>query len=85
MTESGGISSGSAVKRRVAYFYDQEIGNYHYGQGHPMKGPNDSQSCRELWTVQKDGCFPPKACFCSPTYPFPLRRLYKFLKSYQPR
>jgi hypothetical protein len=27
----------SDVKRRVAYFYDSEIGNYHYGQGHPMK------------------------------------------------
>ena len=25
------------TKRRVAYFYDVEIGNYHYGQGHPMK------------------------------------------------
>jgi acetoin utilization deacetylase AcuC-like enzyme len=25
------------VKRRVSYFYDPEIGNYHYGQGHPMK------------------------------------------------
>lgn len=24
-------------KRKVAYFYDAEIGNYHYGQGHPMK------------------------------------------------
>lgn len=23
--------------RRVSYFYDAEIGNYHYGQGHPMK------------------------------------------------
>ena len=28
--------TGSA-KKRVAYFYDAEIGNYHYGQGHPMK------------------------------------------------
>jgi hypothetical protein len=27
---------GSA-KRKVAYFYDTEVGNYHYGQGHPMK------------------------------------------------
>ena len=27
----------SGVKKRVAYFYDAEIGNYHYGQGHPMK------------------------------------------------
>lgn len=26
-----------STKRRVAYFYDSEIGNYHYGQGHPMK------------------------------------------------
>mmetsp|Transcript_25343 Transcript_25343/g.47617 ORF Transcript_25343/g.47617 Transcript_25343/m.47617 type:complete len:425 (+) Transcript_25343:46-1320(+) len=24
-------------KKRVSYFYDAEIGNYHYGQGHPMK------------------------------------------------
>jgi hypothetical protein len=27
----------SMVKRRVSYFYDPDIGNYHYGQGHPMK------------------------------------------------
>lgn len=26
-----------AVKRKVSYFYDPDIGNYHYGQGHPMK------------------------------------------------
>jgi histone deacetylase 1/2 len=26
-----------AVKRRVSYFYDPDVGNYHYGQGHPMK------------------------------------------------
>eukprot|EP00850_Spirogloea_muscicola_P000515 SM000002S05595 [mRNA] locus=s2:1103890:1114523:+ [translate_table: standard] len=26
-----------ARKRRVAYFYDAEVGNYYYGQGHPMK------------------------------------------------
>lgn len=25
------------VKRRVSYFYDPEVGNYHYGQGHPFK------------------------------------------------
>ena len=30
-------ASGGSVKRRVSYFYDPEIGNYHYGQGHPMK------------------------------------------------
>lgn len=26
-------------KRKVAYFYDADIGNYHYGPGHPMKVP----------------------------------------------
>ncbi|KAF1781715.1 Histone deacetylase domain [Phytophthora cactorum] len=33
------LTSGGTVasKRRVAYFYDSEIGNYHYGQNHPMK------------------------------------------------
>jgi histone deacetylase 1/2 len=25
------------AKRRVSYFYDSEIGNFHYGEGHPMK------------------------------------------------
>ncbi|KAE8781952.1 putative histone deacetylase 19 [Hordeum vulgare] len=24
-------------KRRVCYFYDAEVANYYYGQGHPMK------------------------------------------------
>ncbi|KJE97488.1 histone deacetylase-3 [Capsaspora owczarzaki ATCC 30864] len=24
-------------KRRVSYFYDQDVGNFHYGPGHPMK------------------------------------------------
>ncbi|MCO5604582.1 hypothetical protein L7F22_058750 [Adiantum nelumboides] len=24
-------------KKKVAYFYDPEVGNYYYGQGHPMK------------------------------------------------
>eukprot|EP00816_Leptocylindrus_hargravesii_P013895 CAMPEP_0196809398 /NCGR_PEP_ID=MMETSP1362-20130617/9334_1 /TAXON_ID=163516 /ORGANISM="Leptocylindrus danicus, Strain CCMP1856" /LENGTH=451 /DNA_ID=CAMNT_0042184079 /DNA_START=86 /DNA_END=1441 /DNA_ORIENTATION=+ len=24
-------------QKRVSYFYDAEIGNFHYGQGHPMK------------------------------------------------
>jgi hypothetical protein len=30
-------SNNTGHKKRVAYFYDAEIGNYHYGQGHPMK------------------------------------------------
>ncbi|XP_068481878.1 histone deacetylase 19 isoform X1 [Phaseolus vulgaris] len=38
--DSGGNSLPSApdaVKRKVCYFYDPEVGNYYYGQGHPMK------------------------------------------------
>jgi len=32
-----GTTTTSLNQRRVSYFYDAEIGNYHYGQGHPMK------------------------------------------------
>ncbi|KAL3701726.1 hypothetical protein R1sor_019748 [Riccia sorocarpa] len=38
--DSGGNSLTAGPegrKRRVAYFYDSEVGNYYYGQGHPMK------------------------------------------------
>ncbi|KAL3787037.1 hypothetical protein ACHAWO_003670 [Cyclotella atomus] len=31
------MTAESDSKRRVSYFYDAEVGNYHYGQGHPMK------------------------------------------------
>lgn len=27
----------AARKQKVAYFYDDEVGNFHYGYGHPMK------------------------------------------------
>ena len=26
-----------AGKSKVCYFYDSDVGNYYYGQGHPMK------------------------------------------------
>ncbi|XP_037948872.1 histone deacetylase 3 [Teleopsis dalmanni] len=28
---------GSATNRRVSYFYNSDVGNFHYGPGHPMK------------------------------------------------
>ena len=37
----------------VAYFYDAEIGNYHYGQGHPMK-PHRARMTHNL--VVNYGC-----------------------------
>ena len=30
-------STGGSAKKRVSYYYDNEIGNYHYGPQHPMK------------------------------------------------
>lgn len=29
--------NGTAEKKRVAYFYDSDVGNYAYVAGHPMK------------------------------------------------
>ena len=33
------VASAAAMagKTKVCYFYDSEVGNYYYGQGHPMK------------------------------------------------
>jgi histone deacetylase 1/2 len=31
------IANGPASRRKVCYYYDGDIGNYYYGQGHPMK------------------------------------------------
>jgi histone deacetylase 1/2 len=30
-------SAPASGKKRVAYYYDEEIGNFYYGPGHPMK------------------------------------------------
>jgi histone deacetylase 1/2 len=35
------------AKRRVSYFYDEDIGNFHYGIGHPMK-PHRIRMTHEL-------------------------------------
>ena len=31
------MTNGAAEKKRVAYFYDSDVGNYAYVSGHPMK------------------------------------------------
>ncbi len=31
------ISNGSNDRKKVAYFYDSDVGNYAYVAGHPMK------------------------------------------------
>lgn len=35
--DQANIALGSISRRRVSYYYDGDIGNYYYGQGHPMK------------------------------------------------
>eukprot|EP00981_Chlorochromonas_danica_P004293 scaffold865_cov160-Ochromonas_danica.AAC.12 len=51
------------VKRKVSYFYDPDIGNYHYGQGHPMK-PHRVRMTHNLVVnyglYRKMDCFRPK-------------------------
>ncbi|KAI7882528.1 histone deacetylase [Lichtheimia hyalospora FSU 10163] len=37
----------SDQKKRVCYFYDANVGNYHYGPGHPMK-PHRIRMCHGL-------------------------------------
>lgn len=31
------MTAGTVNKKRVCYYYDGDVGNYYYGQGHPMK------------------------------------------------
>lgn len=41
------ISRESNRPARVCYFFDSDIGNYHYGPGHPMK-PTRIRMCHSL-------------------------------------
>lgn len=37
IAHGNGIALGSASPKKVAYFYDSDIGNFAYVAGHPMK------------------------------------------------
>ena len=41
------MPESSSGKKRIAYFYDSEVGNYHFGYGHPMK-PHRVRMAHEL-------------------------------------
>lgn len=41
------IARESNRPARVCYFFDSDIGNYHYGPGHPMK-PTRIRMCHSL-------------------------------------
>lgn len=40
-------AKGASNPSRVCYFFDSDIGNYHYGPGHPMK-PTRIRMCHSL-------------------------------------
>ncbi|KAF8936301.1 histone deacetylase [Dissophora ornata] len=44
------LGGGSTQKQRVSYFYDDDVGNYTYGLGHPMK-PHRVRMCHSLVTT----------------------------------
>ena len=37
MSHFSDTTSSDGGNRRVAYFYDPDVGSYYYGEGHPMK------------------------------------------------
>ncbi|KAF8957562.1 histone deacetylase [Entomortierella lignicola] len=43
------LGGGATQKQRVSYFYDDDVGNYTYGLGHPMK-PHRVRMCHSLVT-----------------------------------
>ncbi|KAJ2928889.1 hypothetical protein H1R20_g8180, partial [Candolleomyces eurysporus] len=47
MTEKWEPVDGDTQKKRVCYFYDSDIGGFHYGPGHPMK-PTRIRMCHSL-------------------------------------
>jgi hypothetical protein len=47
MTPISKPGSSSSSASRVCYFFDSDIGNYHYGPGHPMK-PTRIRMCHSL-------------------------------------
>ncbi|KAG0603086.1 hypothetical protein M758_10G065400 [Ceratodon purpureus] len=46
------VAGPEGRKRRVSYFYDPDVGNYYYGQGHPMK-PHRIRMAHALLTHYK--------------------------------
>ncbi|KDQ54753.1 hypothetical protein JAAARDRAFT_208983 [Jaapia argillacea MUCL 33604] len=47
MSEKWNPVEGESSKKRVCYFFDSDIGGFHYGPGHPMK-PTRIRMCHSL-------------------------------------
>ncbi|OJA18800.1 hypothetical protein AZE42_00840 [Rhizopogon vesiculosus] len=47
MSENMAPLDGESQKKRVCYFFDSDIGGFHYGPGHPMK-PTRIRMCHSL-------------------------------------
>ncbi|KAG2754481.1 histone deacetylase complex catalytic component RPD3 [Suillus brevipes Sb2] len=53
---------GESQKKRVCYFFDSDIGGFHYGPGHPMK-PTRIRMCHSL--VMNYGLYKKMEIFCA--------------------
>lgn len=63
-----GSSSSNNQPSRVCYFFDSDIGNYHYGPGHPMK-PTRIRMCHSL--VMNYGLYKKMEIFVSDAHSLP--------------
>ena len=36
-SSTSATTMASQSKKKICYYYDGDVGNYYYGQGHPMK------------------------------------------------
>ena len=59
-------------KQKVCYFYDNEIGNYYYGQGHPMK-PHRIRMAHNL--LLNYGLYKKMEIYVRPALPHPRRQM----------
>ena len=87
MSATTTAGSGGMSKKRVSYFYDPDVGNFHYGQGHPMK-PHRVRMTHNLVVnyglYRKMDCFRPKLVPASELTRFHSDDYINFLKLISP-
>lgn len=57
------FANGSHKSKKVAYFYDSDVGNYAYVAGHPMK-PHRIRVAHSL--IMNYGCYKKMEIYVSP-------------------
>ena len=59
------FANGSNKSKKVAYFYDSDVGNYAYVAGHPMK-PHRIRVAHSL--IMNYGCYKKMEIYVSPPW-----------------